>query len=305
MRPYVFVVRNPLIEVLMLQIWNGNPGESDSPSMENPRICFDCAAISEAGFYHYQKARKEDVSTSSLIPLCDLCFHARASENEFLYEEAHKRRTRRINSMIPEKWWHLSLLKELWPRLVLDPSNLEAVAMLRRVVNGRRYSLFVTGPVGSGKTLLGRAAACDVLRYEPDLQVRFTSEIELVRLAYLRLEAPQEANAILHDIYCAPFLVIDDLGRHRLTDFLRELLFALFNVRADRNSHNLRTVLLSHLSQKEVEEWLENGAGPGLKGALSSRFRRLVGRTVAQLPPPTRDPDAPFDDATPANLRAF
>lgn len=134
----------------------------------------------------------------------------------------------------------------------------EAVKSWLREVGtpAERPGLYLHGPTGTGKTLCaGRAAHWLRDRDVPVLFRKAKNLLDDLR----RFDVPPSAvpwaaetpERTRERIHCAQVLVIDDLGAHRVTDFVREEFCALLDHRHD---HQLPTLITSNLIGTQLAE---------------------------------------------------
>lgn len=122
--------------------------------------------------------------------------------------------------------------------------------------------LIILGPVGTGKTHLAVALCREAIL--KGLTARFTQVPEL--LAQIRLaigKGDEDAKRMVD--YCGkvPFLVLDDLGAERVTDWVREQLFLIVNARYEAmlptvvTSNDTLEELEAHIGQRIVSRLME------------------------------------------------
>lgn len=151
-----------------------------------------------------------------------------------------ERRRRRWESVMPRKFWRAQLAD-------IDPRPRQAIAEWADTCDGR--NLVVVGPVGSGKTHAAAAAVRSLFfdAAEP-ASVMFASAVAM--LDGLR---PDGGHSIEH--YVAPeFLVLDDVGSERPTDWTAERLFAVVNARWQ---DDLPVVATSNLGMAALSDALD------------------------------------------------
>ncbi len=120
----------------------------------------------------------------------------------------------------------------------------EANAVWDEYRAGHKQSVLLHGPFGTGKT--GLAVSC--LRWWAGLGERmlfFTvpSLLDAIRATYSP-GAQADEREVIEAVKTAPFLVLDDIGAERVTDWVAEKLFTVINHRHDED---LPTVFTSNL----------------------------------------------------------
>lgn len=127
-----------------------------------------------------------------------------------------------------------------------------AMQAAREVVDGGRAGLVLCGPAGGGKTHLAVAMLADrlsrwldtwpteavedevdgytVVRRRPELEVRLVSVPSFLDALRSRIRFADVTDP-LPDLVGADLLVLDDLGREKVTDWASERLYVLVNER--------------------------------------------------------------------------
>jgi len=98
--------------------------------------------------------------------------------------------------------------------------------------------MYVYGPPGNGKTHLAAAAANHLLAQ--GRAVLFVTAPELLVMIRDGFDSGQAEN-LVGLCQRVPWLVVDDLGAERLTDWAAEVLFRIFNARYVARAHTLVT----------------------------------------------------------------
>lgn len=123
----------------------------------------------------------------------------------------------------------------------------------------------------------------DVLRTKSPQPLKYVRDQDFCALVWGRWRDEHAAQS-LHYLGRVPVLVLDDLGRHRLTDAVREALFDLLNERCSVLGSGRKTLVTGNMPLNELLAWLEGGTSETSSGALSSRFLELIqGQTVELL----------------------
>jgi DNA replication protein DnaC len=117
-----------------------------------------------------------------------------------------------------------------------------------RFVRGEVSWAYLYGPSGNGKTHLAAAAVNRLIA--EGRAVLFTTAPELLAMIREGFDAGQAEN-LIGLCQRVPWLVVDDLGAERLTDWAAEVLFRVFNARYTARAH---TLVVSNVRPEEVPE---------------------------------------------------
>jgi len=152
-------------------------------------------------------------------------------------------------------------------------TNKHAVDAVRLYIEKPASGLMLLGPVGTGKTLL---ASCVANAFLDKLKrVTFGGVVDLlgrIRRSYSR-ETPEgqaqqeEEWEIIEELTTVPLLVLDDLGKERVKDWVEETLFRIIDARY-REKRPL--VVTSNFTLPELE-----GRYPAVGSALVSRLAEI------------------------------
>lgn len=175
----------------------------------------------------------------------------------------------------------------------------QMVGWVQRWYDGRgRTGLILHGPNQRGKTvtayLLARQAIDDgfgtVGLTVPDLIERLTDTFTHdERLKRDPEQPPQTTHAdLITSLQTIGFLVLDDLGAEKLTDYVERALFQILNARADQT---VRTVITTNLSGKEIA--LRFGNRITARIMKMCETRRLDGPILGSVGDPTFLDDDP------------
>lgn len=160
---------------------------------------------------------------------------------------------------VPKRFWHCSL------------ENFEGKLP-------RRRPMFITGPAGTGKTHLAVAYLREEIIAQGAEQCKFLEAVELfleLRDSFRR-DSPEDEERIIKTYTSKPFLVIDDLGAEKVSDYVRQSLYFVIN---RRYGEELPTVVTSNLTLDQIaevygERLSSRIAGMGPELVLKGRDRR-------------------------------
>lgn len=119
--------------------------------------------------------------------------------------------------------------------------------------NPHADGLMITGPVGSGKTFLACAAANALI--DNGLEVLFVIVPDLldqIRASYDTSNRDTEHD-LMDSARSVGVLILDDLGAHNYTDWVRNKLYTIINYRLN---NRLPTLITTNLDLHELEQYL-------------------------------------------------
>ncbi len=146
---------------------------------------------------------------------------------------------------------------------VTDQSR-EAYEKAHKFTRGEMAGLLISGPVGTGKTHLAACIANDFL--DRLKWVTFGGVIDLLgRIARSYSEAAQEEEwQILDELYSVPLLVLDDLGKEKVSEWVEQTLYRVVD---SRYRENRPLVVTTNFTMETLE-----GRYPEVGPALVSRL---------------------------------
>lgn len=149
-------------------------------------------------------------------------------------------RRRLESSNMPETWHSRGM--SAWLRRTTNEAAAydAAVRFGEQILQGERPSLYIAGPIGTGKTMLASCLSLDLIRR--GRSVRWSNVGDLLRSLRASFNSRDVSEEDIIDRYVsAPILVLDDLGKERPTEWAAEQLFAIFNRRYDYNKPTIVT----------------------------------------------------------------
>lgn len=146
--------------------------------------------------------------------------------------QANRLSRRLANSKMPETWYKRGLSS--WLRRTPNEQSAydAAVSFGRRIQSGETPSLYIAGPIGTGKTMLASCLSLDLIR--AGRSVVWSNVGDLLRSLRATFNDRDTNEAAIIDHFAnVSILVLDDLGKERPTEWAAEQLFAIFNRRYD------------------------------------------------------------------------
>ncbi len=129
----------------------------------------------------------------------------------------------------------------------------ECLSFAEKVSEGKKAeSLFIYGPVGTGKTHLCSSVANYVLQAGVSvIYLKVSKLLDLIREQKFNSDKTSRENLAkdLQDLYQVGLLIIDDLGTEVSSDFVKEQLFLLLD---ERLNYRLPWIISTNLSPNEI-----------------------------------------------------
>jgi len=204
----------------------------------------------------------------------------RAAEEEKKRAEEETRRKKLWyleKSRLPRWYWACTFAatKE-------TPDNRTALAKVKSYAQNFTGAggLFLTGPVGTGKTHLAACLVNELIQRET--RVLFGNVLDL--LGRLRRsydpEAQEEEWRIIDELSSVPLLVIDDLGKEKVSEWVEQTLYRIVDARYRENK---ALVVTSNFILSEFERRYDE-VGPALVSRIVEMCEgiRLTGRDWRQ-----------------------
>lgn len=144
---------------------------------------------------------------------------------------------------IPETYKDITL-KDLVPKHYTKPeskASFKAIAQnvkqyldeLYKNIEDGKGIYFWSSTKGSGKTMLAAALANELIR-EHHRYVKFATSLDIldeIRATYSKRDSEDSESKLLKDLVTSEFLVIDDFGTERATDWAGEKFYQIVNKR--------------------------------------------------------------------------
>lgn len=177
-------------------------------------------------------------------------------------ETAKRKQTLLENSRLPRRYWDCRLETA---RVTKD--NGAVLAGIRVYAEGfpTAEGIFITGPVGTGKTHLVSCLANHLINRE--IRVLFGNVLDLlgrIRKSYDH-DSQEDEWRILDELTTVPLLIIDDLGKEKVTAWVEQNLYHIVDARYRENKP---LVITSNYGLSELESRYEE-VGPALASRIS------------------------------------
>ena len=152
------------------------------------------------------------------------------------------------------------------------------------VKQGNDQSMFITGNVGVGKTVLMAGIAKEILR-DPKREIIWVSYPGLIMELQSLFKRNDSITPYERAEDIAQFdgiLCIDDLGAEKITDFVRQITYYIINY---REQECLQTLITSNFSLAEIDEQIDPRISSRIAGMckivkLEGKDRRLQKKAV-------------------------
>lgn len=152
----------------------------------------------------------------------------------------------------------------------------KALAFTENVIKGDKTdNLLFHGPVGTGKTHLCSAIANHVL--QAGISVVYLKTGILLDLIRNAKFDPEKGTSYIESLYRVGLLILDDLGTENLTDFAKEQIFLLLDMRLN---YHLPWVISTNLSPNALDAHYELRFIDRIMG--TSQVLKFTGESIRQ-----------------------
>ena len=230
----------------------------DQPLRTRSAVCLDCGIVFDA--------KSIEISGVEILSagVCGFCAEARS-------QEARETQAEREERELWDGFWSKI------PPLFRDTNMSRLPEALQKAVEGWHFGpkgLGLIGASGAGKT---RAAAFIARRVWPEIRsLCFLKATKLTRMAAEKYsDDPKEKDAAKQAInaaYKSKLLILDDIGKGRLTPTAEEMLFDIVDERSERG---LPIIWTSNASGQQLRDMLSDDRGSALTRRLAE-FSEIV-----------------------------
>lgn len=200
------------------------------------------------------------------------CPHHRRAHLEITHSTQQEQELRKLDIgpeyAIPPRYQNLTLSD-----FQVIPQNNKAIELVKGFMQSKKpeRGLFLTGPKGTGKTMLACIIAGEKSREGKQIMFQDMGELQDA----LTSESETKINKILKLLKEVPILVLDDIGVSALTESTAVDLATVVNY---RYAHKLPMVITSNYTMSELQVALNpKGALQG-KDLQTSAVRRIISR---------------------------
>lgn len=116
------------------------------------------------------------------------------------------------------------------------------------VLDGNAASAFIYGPTGTGKSYLMKVLTNELV--ELKRSVCFIRAVDLA-LSLRKRGGGIDLTELINDLKSVETLIIDDFGTQKNTEFIREVIFSIFDYRYEQSK---RTIVTSNLVLDDIED---------------------------------------------------
>lgn len=159
----------------------------------------------------------------------------------------------------------------------VTPSNAKVPQLINQFLAQRvpKHGLYITGPRGTGKTMLACIAAAAWQAQGHDIVFTDTGEL----LDALHDCPKEETEQLMKFLKKVPLLVLDDIGAEFFTEEQVMLLSQIVNY---RYKYSLPMILTSSFTMGELQKALNRNSKPGERDRMTMAIRRLISH-LAQM----------------------
>lgn len=196
------------------------------------------------------------------------CPHHRRSIPEHVEQQETPKLVLGPDNEIPPLYKNLALSD-----FQVTAQNSKAVERVKEFMKNQKpdRGLFITGPKGTGKTMLACIATGEKARQGETVMFQDMSEL----IETLSRGPETEIDRVSKLLKSVPFLVLDDLGIQALTENAAVQLAMILNY---RTAHKRPMIVTSCYTMGELQTALNPNGTPQSKDKLTYAIRRMVSR---------------------------
>lgn len=221
-------------------------------------VCCRCGKVETGTIQVLADAKLNPLATDSLCTECGAAQQARWMADIAQRKADAEAAVKRLTHQVPEEMWHFD-------------SDIGNRKLANAIWQNRGECLFICGAYGTGKT---RAAAANILRLvDAGEKARFYRWADLSReYAEVCKSESEKSSEFIKSLCRFDLLLIDDVGKRRLTETAGELLFDLLD-KVYLGSTRCRIWLTANMSVDGLSKRFASG---DVGSAFAARVDRLI-----------------------------
>ena len=182
-------------------------------------------------------------------------------------KEVEEERQEKLNDMKenPVKYMAMAGIKKMFLTATLKEIKLppKKVKIAKQFLENKD-GLFLTGKVGTGKTYLACAIGRELIMEGNKILFKtIPSLFQDIRATFGKTNKEDESH-IINKYSCIPYLILDDLGAEKMSDFSLDRLYLIID---GRYADELPTIITSNLSLKDIREKIHDRISSRIAGS--------------------------------------
>ena len=157
------------------------------------------------------------------------------------------------------------------------PAMKSVRAGIQKLARSEPCSVFISGPIGCGKTSLATCLYREWERTTPGMWFLTPKLFEHIRKGFDKETREYTADQLVEAVYSVPLLFLDDLGAEYLTRWVAEVLFKIIYSRDGPGKHTIITSnfrlseLVDHLAASQHDKIAAERIASRIKGLCGAR----------------------------------